>query len=123
MQPTGGTFKSNADKDVPLSAPIVQTMAGACLGSNGKPDDPLANPLHADLAGLPPRLIRAGTDETLLDDSRALAAAARRAGVDVTLEAEPEMQHVYHFLAGVAPEADAAIGRIARWVRPKLGLR
>lgn len=57
-----------------------------------------------------------------LDDSRALAAAARKAGVDVTLEEEPEMQHVYHFLAGVAPEADAAIGRLAKWVRPKLGL-
>jgi len=82
----------------------------------------LANPLHADLTGLPPLLIQVGADETLLDDSRALVVAARRAGVDVTLEEEPEMQHVYHFLAGVAPEADAAIGRMARWVRPRLGL-
>lgn len=122
MEATGSTFKSNADKDVLVSAPIIQSMASTFLGSNGKPDDPLANPLHADLAGLPPLLIQVGADETLLDDSRALAAAARRAGVDVTLEEEPDMQHVYHFLAGVAPEADAAIGRMARWVRPKLGL-
>jgi hypothetical protein len=33
------------------------------------------------------------------------------------------MQHVFHFLAGRAPEADAAIARMAAWVRPKLGLR
>ena len=122
MQASGSTFKSNAEKDVLVSAPIIQTMASTFLGPDGKPDDPLANPLHADLTGLPPLLIQVGADETLLDDSRALAAAARRAGVDVTLEEEPEMQHVYHFLAGVAPEADAAIGRMARWVRPRLEL-
>ena len=34
----------------------------------------------------------------------------------------PEMQHVFQFLAGVAPEADEAIGQLAAWVRPKLGL-
>jgi epsilon-lactone hydrolase len=122
MQATGSTFQSNAKKDVLVSAPIIQIMASTFLGNNGKPDDPLANPLHADLTGLPPLLIQVGADETLLDDSRALAAAARGTGVDVTLEEEPEMQHVYQFLAGVAPEADAAIGRMARWVRPKLGL-
>jgi hypothetical protein len=32
------------------------------------------------------------------------------------------MQHVFQFLAGTAPEADAAIRRLAAWVRPKLGL-
>jgi hypothetical protein len=34
------------------------------------------------------------------------------------------MQHVFQFLAGTAPEADAAIRRLADWVwvRPKLGL-
>lgn len=122
MQASGGTFTSNAEKDVLVSAPIIQQMASTFLGPNGNPKDPLANPLHADLAGLPPLYIQVGADETLLDDSRALANAARRAGVDVTLEEEPDMQHVYHFLAGNAPEADAAIARLARWVRPKLGL-
>jgi hypothetical protein len=32
------------------------------------------------------------------------------------------MQHVFHFLAGRAPEADVAIAAMAAWVRPKLGL-
>jgi hypothetical protein len=43
--------------------------------------------------------------------------------VEVTLETVPEMQHVFQFLAGTAPEGDAAIHRLADWVRPKLGLR
>jgi len=54
--------------------------------------------------------------------SRKLAELARKSGVDVTLEVVPEMQHVFQFLAGSAPEADAAIRRLADWVRPKLGL-
>ena len=66
--------------------------------------------------------IQTGADEALLDDSRALAELARKSGVDVTLEVVPEMQHVFQFLAGTAPEADAAIRRLADWVRPKLGL-
>ncbi|HEY5302403.1 MAG TPA: esterase, partial [Acetobacteraceae bacterium] len=64
-----------------------------------------------------------GEHETLLDDSRNLADAARRAGVDVKLDTFPEMQHVFQFLAGHAPEADKAIRDLAAWVRPKLGLR
>jgi monoterpene epsilon-lactone hydrolase len=32
------------------------------------------------------------------------------------------MQRVFQFLAGVAPEADQAIGALAAWVRPRLGI-
>src|SRR5262249_4187909 len=62
------------------------------------------------------------TELNLLDDSRKLAELARKSGVDVTLEVVPEMQHVFQFLAGTAPEADSAIRRLADWVRPKLEL-
>ena len=58
----------------------------------------------------------------MLDDSRKLADLARKSGADVTLEIVPEMQHVFQFLAGTAPDSDAAIRRLADWVRPKLGL-
>ena len=92
------------------------------LGEDGNPRDPLANPLHGDLRGLPPVYIQVGSYETLLDDSRALAKAMRRVGGEVTLDVHPEMQHVFHLLAGVAPEADEAIRKLAAWVRPKLGL-
>jgi len=42
--------------------------------------------------------------------------------VEVKLDVYPEMQRVFHFLAGVAPEADQAIAQLATWVRPRLGL-
>lgn len=122
MDATGGTFESNREKDVLVAREIIQGMSATFLGEGGNRRDPLANPLHGDLRGLPPVYIQVGGYETLLDDSRALAEALRRADVEVKLGVHPEMQHVFHFLAGVAPEADDAIGQLAAWVRPKLGL-
>src|SRR6266566_5519892 len=122
MEATGEKFETNAAKDVIVTRDLIQGMAGMFLGESGNRQDPLANPLHADLKGFPPIYIQTGADETLLDDSRKLADLASKSGVDVTLEIVPEMQHVFQFLAGTAPEADAAIRRLADWVRPKLGL-
>jgi epsilon-lactone hydrolase len=122
MEATGETFETNAESDVIVTRDIILAMAGMFLGEDGDRHDPLANPLCADLAGLPPIYIQVGADEALLDDSRKLASLAQRSGVDVLLEILPEMQHVPQFLAGTAPEADGAVRRLAEWVRPKLGL-
>jgi acetyl esterase/lipase len=122
MEATGKTFVTNQESDVLVAREVVQGMAETFLGKDGNPRDPLANPLHGDLRGLPPAYIQVGSYETLLDDSRALAKAIQRVGGEVTLEVHPEMQHVFHLLAGVAPEADDAIRKLAAWARPKLGL-
>ena len=82
---------------------------------------PLASPLFADLAGLPPLLLQVGTAEVLLDDARAFAERARAAGVDTTLEVADEMIHVWHSFAGMIPEANQAIDRIGAFVKERLG--
>jgi epsilon-lactone hydrolase len=122
MECTGETLVANRDKDAIVQKDVIETMAATFLGENGNRRDPLANPLYADLAGLPPIYIQVGGDETLLDDSRRLAERARQAGVEVRLDVFPEMQHVFQFAAGHLPAADDAIRRLAQWVRPKLGL-
>jgi epsilon-lactone hydrolase len=56
---------------------------------------------------------------------RAFIRTSRRVllgAADLHLEVVPEMQNVFQFLAGTAPEGDAAIRRLADWVRPRLGL-
>jgi epsilon-lactone hydrolase len=121
MEATGPSVEANASLDTLVQKDILLAMAGMFLGGSS-PTDPLASPLHADPKGLPPMLIQVGSDETLLDDSRRFADKARAAGVEVTLEVVPEMQHVFHFMAGRAPEADEAIARMSAWVRPRLGL-
>ena len=45
----------------------------------------------------------------LLGECRLFIERARDASVDAYLEIEPEMQHVFQFLAGNAPEANTAI--------------
>ncbi len=82
--------------------------------------DPLISPLYADLSGLPPLLIQAGSAEMLLDDSRRFATRARAAGVDVTLEVWAHMVHVWHFTWMLEPKARQALDAIGRFVRQRV---
>ncbi|MEO5839862.1 MAG: alpha/beta hydrolase [Acidimicrobiales bacterium] len=121
LEGTGASMQTNADVDLMIAEAGLKMMAALFL--NGQiARDPLAAPLHADLAGIAPIYVQVGGEETLLDDSTRLAANAEAAGVDVRLDVFPEMQHVFQLSAGNMPEADDAIERIAAWLRPKLGL-
>ena len=84
------------------------------------PRHPGASPAHADLTGLPPLLVHVGEAEVLLDDAVLLAESGRRDGVDVTLEAWPDMVHVWHVFAGRVPESTAAVDRIGAFLRARL---
>jgi epsilon-lactone hydrolase len=91
-------------------------MAKAYLGGQN-PRSPLAAPLYADLAGLPPLLIQVGTSETLLDDASRLAERAKKAGVNVTYEPWQNMIHVWHLFAPMLDEGQQAIEKIGAFVR------
>jgi epsilon-lactone hydrolase len=78
---------------------------------------PLASPVFAPLAGLPPLLIQVGSHEVLLDDAMRLAANAGRDDVDVTLQVAPEGTHVFQLHFGALDEADEAIDEVARFFR------
>jgi phosphinothricin tripeptide acetyl hydrolase len=84
------------------------------------PRHPGASPAHADLTGLPPLLVHVGEAEVLLDDAVLLAESGRRDGVDVTLEAWPDMVHVWHVFAGRVPESTTAVDRIGEFLRARL---
>jgi epsilon-lactone hydrolase len=113
---SGESLRSRADVDVLLTPEGAREAADWYLAGQD-PRHPYASPLYADLHGLPPILIQAGDAEILRDDATRFAAAARVAGVDVTLEIWPEMPHVWHAFAGLLPEADEAVERIGRWLR------
>ena len=106
---------ANEPLDIMLGRPLLDHWAATYLA--GAPADrPDASPLHADLAGFPPLFVQVGDTEVLLDDGARLAARADAAGVDVTLEVEPDMFHVWAFFAGIVPESDAALDSVAGWV-------
>jgi acetyl esterase/lipase len=123
MEVVGESMETNREKDLLFTAQWIKDMAGMLLGANGDRKDPYANPLYANLDGLPPVYLHVGGDEMLLDDSVRLAERARKFGVDVSLDIFPGMQHSFQMAAGRASEANDSIARYANWVRPKLGLK
>src|SRR6185312_15058655 len=81
----------------------------------------LISPLFADLAGLPPLIIQAGTHEVLLDDATRLARQAAAADVEVTLDITPGVPHVFQAYHAILDDADAALDRAGRFLSAHLG--
>ncbi|MBL8370991.1 MAG: alpha/beta hydrolase fold domain-containing protein [Burkholderiaceae bacterium] len=77
---------------------------------------PLVSPLRADLRGLPPVLIQAGTDELLHPQALALHDALAAASNAVRCEITPGRWHVFQAHTGALPSADAAINRMAHFL-------
>jgi acetyl esterase/lipase len=71
----------------------------------------LISPIFADLFGLPPLIIQAGTHEVLLDDAVRLARQAAVADVAVTLDITPGVPHVFQAYYPILDEAAAALDR------------
>jgi acetyl esterase/lipase len=118
LEGTGESMDSKADADPMVQRDGLLRMARAYLGEAAA-HAPLASPLHADLAGLPPMLVQVGTSETLLDDSTRLAERARSEGVDVSLEIWEEMIHVFQAFGAMLPEAREAVAQIGEFLRKR----
>lgn len=79
-------------------------------------DHPLARPLHADLAGLPPTFLCIPECDVLSDESRAMAAAMAAAGVDVQSKVYRGATHSFLEASSVAAIAREAIGDAGDWL-------
>jgi acetyl esterase/lipase len=112
---TGETLRTNAEKD-PLVREGDSRAHAKLYFRDVSPRDPRVSPLFADLKGLPRTYVQVGKDEALLDDARRFDSRAREAGVDVTTDMFDGVLHVWHFFAGIAPESDDAIARIAQFL-------
>jgi epsilon-lactone hydrolase len=78
--------------------------------------NPLASPIHASLAGLPPILVQVGTSELLLFENRKFYEKALTDGVSIKYEEYPDMVHVFQVFAGFLPQATMAVRSIGRFV-------
>jgi acetyl esterase/lipase len=117
MTGTSETMRSKVDEDIILSPELLAHWGAMYAGATPR-DDPVLSPAFGLLDGLPPMLVMVGSRELLLDDSNLLADRAGSAGVDVTLEVVDGMIHIWQVLgAGVVPEAQACVDRIAAFVR------
>ncbi|WP_436534966.1 alpha/beta hydrolase [Actinoplanes sp. HUAS TT8] len=117
---TGDSMTTKAGVD-PFFTAEALNHTGAMYLAGQDPHQPLLSPaVHADLTGLPPLLLQAGTNEMLLDDSTRLATRARTAGVDVILDITADVPHVFQAYTGSLPEADDALDRAALFLTQHL---
>ncbi|HEV2375807.1 MAG TPA: alpha/beta hydrolase fold domain-containing protein, partial [Streptosporangiaceae bacterium] len=80
----------------------------------------LISPIFAELSGLPPLIIQAGTHELLLDDAIRLARQAAIADVEVTLDITPGVPHVFQAYYPILDEAAAALDRAGQFLSAHL---
>jgi epsilon-lactone hydrolase len=109
---SGMSMETNADLDPLLSRELLEPRV---VDYTQGEDAGLAliSPLFADLSGLPPLIIQAGSHEVLLDDAVRLARQAAVADVEVTLDITPEVPHVFQAYSAMLDEAGAALDRAA----------
>jgi acetyl esterase/lipase len=145
------TLVNVRDRGLPLPAAALAmspyadlTLAGTTLETKGKADPllsrealqariadytagqdaalPLISPVFADLTGLPPLIIQAGTHEVLLDDALRLAGRAATADVAVTLDITPGVPHVFQAYYQILDEAAAALDRAGQFLSAQLAV-
>lgn len=114
------TFDTAARKghDALFTVALARRMVGLYGGAAA--DDPRLAPLAADLSGLPPLLVQAGGSEMLSADAEAITELVRAAGGLADLQVWPGQVHVFQALHRVLPEARAALGHAAGFLRDAL---
>lgn len=113
---SGDSINAKAALDPVLTPEGLARRAADYLGDSD-PSPELVSPIFADLTGLPPLLIQAGSHEILLDDATRLAAHAAAADVAVTLEITPGVPHVFEGFAAMLDEGDAALTAAGDFLR------
>jgi acetyl esterase/lipase len=113
---TGESFTTKAGVDPNITAAAIRTRANDYLNGTD-PKDPFVSPIYADLTGLPPMLVQAGSHEALLDDATRLATRAAADDVAVTLDITPDVAHVFQAFAAVLDEGDDALSRAATFLQ------
>jgi acetyl esterase/lipase len=113
---TAASYETNGARDVAISAAAVRMVRRMYLQGHD-PNDPLASPLRAQLADLPPLLILASSSEVLLDDARSLVARVSEAGGVAELIVHADMVHAWPLFAPELAEGQLALEQIGGFLK------
>jgi epsilon-lactone hydrolase len=106
----GATMEIKRDAD-PLLSPGALRARVADYAAGHDAGLGLISPIFAELSGLPPLIIQAGSHEVLLDDAIRLAGVAATADVEVFLDITPGVPHVFQAYHAILDEAVVALDR------------
>lgn len=112
---SSGCDKRIGHLDPMLNADHARVMGASYAGEHDV-HDPRISPLNGDFENLPPMFVALGGREVLLDEVIEAIDKARDAGVDVTVERNEEMFHVWPLFFHLFPEARESLERMAAWL-------
>lgn len=121
LEASGESAVNPVGRDPFLNVEWLRLRARDYVGPDGDPASPEVSSIHADLAGIPPSLLHAGAIDRCRSDAETLGERMEAAGTQVEVEIWSGMPHGFHGLVGVAPEADAALAKVAGFIRYPLG--
>jgi monoterpene epsilon-lactone hydrolase len=116
---SGATYETRAAADPYFTKAQAAALVRSYLGQ-ANPKDPLASPLYAPVATLPPLSIHVGDDEVLLDDSRRYVERALAAGVDAHLDVWMGMPHGFVISVGAVKAAGQSLDAIGAFLAERL---
>ncbi|MBN8960281.1 MAG: alpha/beta hydrolase [Rhizobiales bacterium] len=120
MTTAAESYEKVGARDPMITREGIVGVALAYLGN--QPDNPLASPVRADVAGLPPMLIQVGSEEVLLSDSTTFANNAAMTGIDVSLRVWAGMPHAWPLFHPFLRAGLPAIDEVGAWMRKRLGI-
>jgi len=116
MSHTGEKLNNNND---PILNPEILAHFSHNYAGDTDTCNPLISPTFADLKGLPPILIHAGTNEILVDQITKFYEIARQAEVEIELDLWDGLFHVFQIIP-ILPEAKRSLEKIAVFITNKL---
>lgn len=84
--------------------------------------DPLASPMRAEVAGLPPTFFAIAACDVLADENRAMADRLRAAGVPVALCEYAGATHSFLEAVSISPLADRALAEASTWLAAQISV-
>ncbi len=120
---TGSSIIENDRRDALFFGASVARLVEVYLPPDVDARHPLASPLYADLAGLPPLLLHVGADEVLRDDTVRFAARAEAADVEVRLRVWPVVPHSWQLMGRLLPEGRQSLAEAIDFVAAQIAIR
>jgi acetyl esterase len=106
--------------DYLLSTAMMRWFWDLYVPDRARRRDPLAQPLHADLRGLPPLYVSAAEFDPLRDDSERLARRLVDAGVPFDYRLWRGVTHACFNMSRLLPAADGFVADVAAFLEREL---
>jgi acetyl esterase/lipase len=113
---TGSKVNNNHD---PILNPEILSLYSHYYAGQTDPGNPLISPIYADLRGLPPIFIQAGTNEILLDQIEEFCEKARLANIEIVFDLYQGLFHVFQIIP-ILPESTRSLEEIAKFIGKKI---